>query len=67
MMGPRARKRFYLGFALVCVLLFCGGILAGYLSRHDVICSDHKPPTAQLDQGFGYVQYKCQNGQVVTK
>ena len=67
MMRPQARRRFFLIFAAVCVLLFAGGILAGYLSRSDAICSDHKPPTKQLDLGLGQIEYKCQNGQVVTK
>lgn len=67
MMRPQARKRFFLGFALVCVLLFAGGILAGYLSRNDAICSDRKPPKSQLDLGLGQIEYRCHNGQVVTK
>jgi len=67
MMTPHARKRFFLIFVSVCVLLFAGGILAGYLSRGDAICSDRKPPKSQMDLGLGQIEYKCQNGQVVTK
>jgi len=63
----RARKRFYIAFAAVAVVLFFAGILAGYLQRNNDICSDHKPPVAQQDLGLGQINYKCHNGQIVSK
>jgi len=64
---PRARRRFYVGFAAVVVALFLGGMFAAYLSRHDTICSDRKPPVAQQDLGLGQISYRCHNGQIVNK
>ncbi len=61
-------KRFVLtmlaGFA---VLLFAGGIAAGYLSRNNKICPDGKAPIAQRSEVIGSTEYKCHGGVVVTK
>lgn len=61
-------KRFVLSMmGVVAVLLFGGGILAGYLSRNDKICPDGKPPIAQRSEVIGSTEYKCHGGVVVTK
>jgi len=65
--SPRARKRFYIGFAALAVVLFAFGFLAGYLQRNNAICKDHKPPVAQQDNGLGQINYRCHNGQIVSK
>jgi hypothetical protein len=56
-----------LALAAVAVALFAGGILAGYLSRHDTICPDGKPPLAQRSDVIGQTEYLCRGGKVVTK
>ena len=49
-------------------VLFCAGILAGFLSRNDKICGDGKPPLRQRpDVALGHVVYQCHDGQLVTK
>ena len=55
------------GLVVFAVLLFAGGILAGYLSRHDKICPDGKPPIAQRSEVVGSTEYKCHGGVIVTK
>jgi len=65
--SPRTRRRFYLGFAALAVVLFAAGFLAGYLQRDNAICKDGKPPIAQQDNGLGQINYRCHNGQIVSK
>ncbi|HEV2593221.1 MAG TPA: hypothetical protein VGU02_15165 [Gaiellaceae bacterium] len=61
-------RRFVLSMlGVFAVLLFGGGILAGYLSRNDKICPDGKPPIAQRSEVIGSTEYKCHGGVVVTK
>jgi hypothetical protein len=61
-------KRFVLtALAVIAVVLFAGGIVAGYLSRHDTICPNGKPPVAQRSEVIGQTEYRCSNGVVVTK
>jgi hypothetical protein len=52
--------------ALSVFLMILGGAYA-YRHRHDTICKDRRPPVAQLDLGLGQIQYKCHDGQIVTK
>ena len=66
-MSPKSRKRFYLGFAAVSVVLFFAGILAAYLQRNNAICPDRKPPVAQQDNGLGQINYLCHSGVTVSK
>ena len=66
-MNFRSKRFVMLALAVVGVLLFAGGVLAGYLSRHDKICPDGKPPIAQRSEVIGSTQYKCHGGVVVTK
>jgi len=66
-MSRRDRKRVLIGLALVVVVVFAAGILAAWLSRNDTICSDGKPPKAQRSLGLGQTQYRCHNGEIVTK
>jgi hypothetical protein len=56
-----------LALGAVAMLLFAGGIVAGYLSRHDKICPNGKPPVAQRSDVIGQTEYRCSNGVVVTK
>jgi hypothetical protein len=63
----RNRRVVLVGLAVVAVLLFSVGILAGYLSRNDRICKNGKPPISQNSEPIGPTLYLCSNGQVVTK
>ena len=63
----RNRRVVLLGLAATAVVLFAVGILAGYLSRNDHICRNHKPPISQNSQPVGPTLYLCSDGQVVTK
>jgi len=61
-------RRFVLSLMVgLGLLLFAGGVLAGYLSRHDKICPNGKPPIAQRSEVIGSTEYKCSDGVVVTK
>jgi hypothetical protein len=67
-LSRRDKKRVYVGLALVIVVIFCAGIIAGFVSRNDTICGDGKPPLKQRpDVALGHTVYLCQNGQTVTK
>jgi hypothetical protein len=61
-------KRFVLlALAGAAIVLFGGGILAGYLSRSNAICPDGKPPLKQRSEVIGSTEYLCHGGVVVTK
>jgi hypothetical protein len=53
--------------AALAALLFAGGILAGYYSRHNTICPNGKPPVAQRSDIIGQTEYRCTNGVIVKK
>jgi hypothetical protein len=53
--------------AALAALLFAGGILAAYYSRHNTICPNGKIPVAQRSGVIGQIEYRCSNGVVVTK
>ena len=62
------KKRVYVGLAVLVLVLFCAGILAGYTSRNDKLCQDGRPPLQERpDVTLGHVVYRCHNGQMVTK
>jgi hypothetical protein len=63
----RNRRFVLLALAAIAVVLFAGGLLAGYLSRHDTICANGKPPVAQRSEVIGQTEYRCSDGQVVKK
>jgi hypothetical protein len=63
----RDRRFVLIALGVVAALLFAGGIAAGYMSRHDTICPDGKPPVAQRSEVIGQTEYRCSNGLVVTK
>jgi hypothetical protein len=64
----RDKKRVYVGVAVLVAVLFCAGVLAGYVSRNDKICADGRPPVKQRpDVTIGHVVYLCRNGQTVTR
>jgi len=66
--NSKQKKRVYIGLAVAVLLLFCGGILAGYSSRNDKICPDGRPPVGQRDDPLlGHTDYLCHGHTVVTK
>ena len=66
-MNLRSKRFVLVLLAVIAVVLFAGGILAAYLSRHDKICPDGKAPIAQRSEVIGQTEYKCHGGVVVTK
>ena len=67
-MSSRQKKQVYAGLAALILVLFCAGILAGYLSRNDKLCTDGKPPLKERpDVALGHVVYLCHTGQMVTR
>ena len=66
---PRSRSgRVYVGLAALCLALFVvGADLPATAAAHTPICQDGKPPVAQQDVGIGQVEYRCHDGQIVTK
>ena len=67
-MTKRDKKRVYVGLGVLIAVLFCTGILAGYLSRNDKLCADGKPPIRQhSDETLGHVVYQCHDGRLVTR
>jgi hypothetical protein len=64
----RARRRVYIGLAVLIGALFVTGMVAAFLSRNDTICPDRKPPKAEsADVGLGKVRYLCHDGTIVTR
>jgi hypothetical protein len=63
----RSRRILLLTLAASAVVLFAFGILAAYVTRHDTICPDRKPPVAQQGGLLGQTEYLCHDGRVVTK
>ena len=61
------RRRALIVLAAVCAVIFIGGIAAAWFSRNDTICADGKAPTGQFNIGLGQTQYRCENGETVTK
>ena len=49
------------------LLSLVGGGVYAYTHRHETICRDRRPPVAQLDLGLGQIEYRCHDGQIVTK
>lgn len=66
-MNLRDKRFVLLALGAIAVVLFAGGLVAGYLSRHDKICPNGKPPVAQRSEVIGQTQYRCSDGVVVTK
>jgi len=63
----RNRRAVLLALTAFVIVMFAGGILAAYLSRHDTICPDGKPPLRQRSEVIGQTEYLCPGGKVVTK
>jgi hypothetical protein len=63
---PSRKRLVYISLAATLVVLFCVGVIAGYLERHNSLCPDDKPPVAQQDTGLGEVLFRCHNGETVT-
>lgn len=66
-MNLRSRRFVLSMLAASAVVLFAGGILAGYLSRNDTICPGGKTPLAQRSEVIGQTEYRCPGNVVVTK
>ena len=67
-MTRRDRNRVYIGLAVLACILFGAGVVAGYVSRNDKICSDGKPPIRQRpDVLLGHTIYDCGGGEIVTR
>jgi hypothetical protein len=65
--GVRDRHRVLLAIALFALLGVAGGATYAWFHRHDAICRDGRPPAAQRDLGLGQVQFRCHDGQIVSK
>ncbi len=65
-MRSRSKRIVYISLAAALLLIFVAGVVTGYVGRHSSICSDGKPPAAELDTGIGEVLFRCHNGQTVT-
>ena len=63
----RNRRAVLIALVAVAAALFAGGVIAGYLARHDRICPDGKAPIAQRSEVIGQTEYLCHGGKVVTK
>jgi hypothetical protein len=63
----RNRKAVLAAMTACAIVLFAAGIFAAFLSRHNSICPDKKPPVAQRSDVIGPTEYRCANGVVVTK
>lgn len=61
-----SRRTTLILIGLMCLVLFGGGMAAAWNNRNHTICSDRKPPVAQLSDMLGQVDYRCHNGQIVT-
>jgi uncharacterized membrane protein len=66
-MSRRDRRRVLVGLAVLVVVLMIAGAGAAWYSRNDTICSDGRPPVAQRAIGLGQIEYRCHDGQLVTK
>jgi hypothetical protein len=62
----RRKRTAALLLAAACVVVFAAGVLAGWIHRHDTICSDGKAPVAQRSDLLGNTEFRCPNGQTVT-
>ncbi len=65
-MNWRSPRAVVLLVGVVCLALFAAGIGAAFLSRHNKICDDGKPPVAQRGGLLGQVVVRCHDGQIVT-
>ena len=66
-MNFRSKRQVMLLIGALALLGIAGGAFAAYLSRHDKICPDGRPPIAQRSEVIGSTEYKCHGGVVVTK
>jgi hypothetical protein len=61
------RRAVLTALAAFCLVIFGAGMWAAWLSRHDTICKDGKPPIRQRSGTILPTEYLCHNGQVVKK
>jgi hypothetical protein len=67
-MSPQARKRFLIGLAALCVLLFIGGAFAWVLDfRHHTVCGAGVQWVQRSEDPMGQTTYVCPNGTTVTQ
>ncbi|HEY4346739.1 MAG TPA: hypothetical protein VGM80_04055 [Gaiellaceae bacterium] len=67
-MSPRDRRRFFVGLAVLMVVLFAGGMV-GYIFdfRHAQVCPGGKQWLYQSRDDLGAVTYICPGGKTVTQ
>ena len=63
----RDRRRVIVVLVAITVVGLAGGAVAAWLSRNDTICRDGRVPVAQRDLGLDRIEYRCHDGQIVTK
>ena len=63
----RDRRRVMLALLAVTVVGLAGGVLAAWLSRNDTICRDRLQPVSVRDLGLDRKEYRCHDGEIVTK
>jgi hypothetical protein len=61
------KRQVLIALAVISVLGFIGGGYAAWLSRHDTICPNGKPPVAQRGEVIGQTEYRCSDGTIVKK
>ena len=67
-MSARNRRRFLIGLAVFCVVMFAGGATAFFVSyRHHTICAGGAQWISRSDDGIGAVTYTCPDGKTVTE
>ena len=66
-MSARNRRRVLIGLAVLVLALMIAGGIAAYVSRDDTICRDGRPPLKQRGISLGQIEYRCHDGQLVTK
>jgi hypothetical protein len=60
-------RRVLLALGLFALLSLVAAGIYQHLHRNDTICADRRPPVAKRDLGLGQIEYRCHNGQIVSK
>ncbi len=60
-------RRVLLAIGIFTLLSVIGGGVYQHFHRNDKICRDRRAPVSQRSYGIGQIQYRCHNGQIVTK
>jgi hypothetical protein len=62
----RSKRAVVLLIAVVCAIVFAGGMAVAWHDRHHTICPDGKPPVRQRPGFLNQVVYQCHDGRTVT-